>query len=107
MATTRFVPRPGWEEALLRSTELRDWLQPIADAAKADAVANAPERLGYLKGSIEAVVDYSPRHRALVVHLYASDFKAWWAEAGTSDTPAQPFLVPAIERAAPLARWGP
>lgn len=102
----RFVPNPGWEEAVLRSTDLRDLLEPVADNAERIAKSIAPRRTEHYADSITAEVGYSPKHRALIVHLAASDFKAWWIEAGTVDTAASPTLVPAMEQAAPGARWG-
>lgn len=101
----KFVPNPGWEDAVLRSTDLVDALTPIAEQAESIAKVNAPRRLGYFEDSITAEVAYSPRHRAVIVHLASSDFKAWWIEAGTVDTHAVPTLVPAMEQAAPGARW--
>lgn len=102
MART-FVPTPGLEAALLRSTELANALEGMVDDAVREAVRLAPERLGFLKDSIEGEVGIVDGQ--LIGRVRALDFKAPWYEFGSVRTRPEPFLRPGVEAAVPGARW--
>lgn len=100
---TTVVMEPGFERALLRSTELMGWLKDRITEAEANAVRLAPERLGFLKDSIESEVGFAEGQ--LIARLRARDFKAPWYELGSIRTPPEPFLRPGLEEAVPFATW--
>lgn len=96
MATNvRFIPNPRvgtqWEQA----TETREMIQDVGEAVAAEAAAIAPKLTGRLASSIRSAPDSSGPARS---EIGADVDYAAYVEFGTSDTPAQPFLRPALER---------
>jgi HK97 gp10 family phage protein len=95
-STVTFIPNPGLEEEWERSHEARDPMDEIGEAVVEEARRIAPVDTGDLAASIHAVeetVDGGPG-----VAIVADVSYAAFVELGTSDTPAQPYLRPALER---------
>ncbi len=65
-----------------------------------EAVGRVPFRDGDLKASLKRNV----RSDGLQATVQATDYKAFWNEFGTSDTPAQPFMRPAFKLGAKYVR---
>jgi HK97 gp10 family phage protein len=83
----RIVPVRGWE----RKIDGRPVLSPIATDIASDASRIAPRDTGFLANNIrvESVDDRSAR-------VISEAPYSGHVEFGTSDTPAQPFLRPAL-----------
>lgn len=99
-----FVPDPNLAAGLLRSEELRRWLEGRLVEAKANAEGRVPVRFGYIKQSIETEVGFF--RGGLIGRLRAMDFKSPWVEYGTYRERARPFLRPGLDEAVPGAEWG-
>lgn len=100
---TRFTADPLFEERLVTSPMVRDWLEELGKAAVPEVQRRAPERLGFLKRDIGFVIELV--NGRLVLRVVSADFKSSWHERGTSRTPARPFLRPGVQAALPGARW--
>lgn len=63
-----------------------------------DARRNAPVRTGALRDGIDSRVVGTGRNQSVAGIVGATARHSIFVEFGTSDTPAQPFLFPALER---------
>lgn len=92
-----FIPNPGLEHEWEASADSRHMVDEIAEAVAEEARHLAPVDTGLLAASIKVeqeTLDGNPGAVIVAGVPYAA-----YVEVGTSDTPAQPFLRPAIERA--------
>jgi Bacteriophage HK97-gp10, putative tail-component len=83
---TQFLPDPKEIAKLTLTPEMLKHFQSIADMVAQEAKQLAPVDTGAYQDSIvgEAVLDGD----GLTARVNAYDFKAWWIEVGTEDTPA-------------------
>lgn len=90
-----FVPNPGLEEHLLRSTEVKDHLEGLAQQIADEYVSRAPVDEGNLVDSIfgdVALTDEGFRGR-----VGATDWKAALVEFGTEEHSPDGSLRAAVE----------
>lgn len=92
MILQSFVPDPHAEESITSSIGWATYLIEVTNAA-AQAAVDAfegqgphPYETGQYVGSIRPYVGLE--NGAYIGRVIADDFKAWWLEVGTSDTPA-------------------
>jgi hypothetical protein len=90
---------PQWKKLLMNG--IRPAMQRIADDMVEEAFRAAPRLSWSLAGSIRGKVISSGEDMAAIA--YATTVYAGWVEVGTSDTPAQPYLRPALVKVA--QRW--
>jgi HK97 gp10 family phage protein len=74
---------------------VRAWLYDWAQRVASEANRNAPERTGYLKSTIYAMV------QDWVAEIGASAAYSYFVEFGTRYMMAQPFLYPAVQQLLP------
>jgi HK97 gp10 family phage protein len=90
-----FIPNPllgeEWEHSPLALALVRS----IGEKVRTEAERLAPTDTGALAASIHVEVESQDGHPGVVI--IADVPYAAFVELGTSDTPAQPFLRPAIE----------
>jgi len=67
-------------------------------------LAEAADRVPVNQGALKASLKRNVRSDGLQATVQATDYKAFWNEFGTSDTPAQPFLFPAFRLGARFVR---
>ncbi len=74
---------------------VREWLVKWAQEVRDAAAKNAPQRTGYLKSTIYAMV------KEWVVEIGVEASYAYFVEYGTRYMRAQPFLYPALQEFLP------
>jgi len=84
----RFIPDRSGIENIGQSDEVSDAMKALADEAATEAKRIAAAE-AYLSGDYydSIVVDVGEEDGKAIARINADDFKAWWIEAGTSDTP--------------------
>lgn len=100
MATARvtFIPNPLLEAEWNRSEYAAGMLIGIGEKVKEAAQANAPVLTGALRDSIEYELSEDESGRPMVT-IGTSIRYGGFVEFGTSVTPAQPYLRPALDEA--------
>ena len=81
-----FLPNPDMLTELMNQQSMVDAFDRTAQAVAEEARNLAPVLTSAYYDSIEGVVGFE--EGKLVARVIASDYKAWWIEAGTEDTPA-------------------
>jgi HK97 gp10 family phage protein len=86
----------GWEQALLGQPGVRRYLEGLAADAEDDAVRLAPVLSGRLRDSISSGVSVDAQGPFGWVDVGVD----YWMfpEFGTEDTPAEPYIRPAVYR---------
>lgn len=92
-----FLPDPAATAKIMAQQSTLDYFQRITDQVVDAAKALAPVETGAYQDSISGVVGIEDG--ALVARVNAFDYKAWWIEAGTEDTPAFAPLARGAESA--------
>jgi hypothetical protein len=83
-----FVPSTLGMAAIARSEELQEALRELAEPAAEESRRIARDE-AYLSGDYEAgiEVEVGEENDEALARINANDWKSWWIEAGTSDTP--------------------
>ena len=89
---TFFIPNPLFLEELKVDPTFRAHMDLVGDAAKEEARNFAPVLTGALRDSIEVSHLEGGRQRISVGVRYGM-----YVEFGTFDTPAEPYLRPALD----------
>lgn len=84
---------------------------PTIETGAAIIESEARARVPYDEGDLERSIETSMREDGLRAAIGADEFYAAFAELGTEDTPAQPYLYPAFRIGARYVRremrgWG-
>jgi hypothetical protein len=87
MNLTQFIPNPGFIKILENTPFLDGSLQALAAEGANAARENAPVLTGAYRDSIVGETGYN-EDGIYIGRINAYDYKAWWIEAGTEDTPA-------------------
>lgn len=98
IALNRQIAGAGGRIGAKASTALR----ATAFGIEADAKALAPVDTGNLRSSIETRVSGDGRSTSMTAEVSANAGYSAYVEFGTSTTPGQPFMGPALDRRAPL-----
>lgn len=94
--TVTFIPNPALEREWAASAEARRLVDDIGENVRVAAEHLAPVDTGALASSIHTVEETVNGQPG--VGIVADVPYAAFVELGTSDTPAQPFLRPALQQ---------
>lgn len=95
MADVTFIPNPLLQAEWEHSPLALALVKMIGEKVASEAERIAPKDTGALASSIHVDLEFSDGHPGAVI--VADVPYAAFVELGTYDTPAQPFLRPAIE----------
>ena len=90
-----FIPDKGGIAELARDAGIASHLGEVAELAAARVLEIAPEDEGDYKDGIKT--DFGVDERGAYGRVNAFDYKSWWIEMGTVDTPAFAPLRTAVE----------
>jgi HK97 gp10 family phage protein len=94
-----FIPNPLLEFEVVRTPEVHLLVASLAQEVAGRASAKAPRRTGRLAASLR--VENAGLGQAAEAQVIADTPYSGFVEFGTSDTPAQAFLRPALDGVIP------